>query len=287
MAAGVLCFLILGALGVYFMVDELMDMNKLPLVGQKILVIPVKGEITMEGCSGSFLTGVPVCAKVNDIKRKLEYADSSSEIKAVILDINSGGGGVSASRELMEAVRETRKPVVARIGEIGASGAYYAASAADWIIAYQDSMTGSIGVIMTLQHYYGLYSKLGINVTVIKSGDSKDIGSPYRPMEEKEKEELKQLVDEIYQNFVSDVASNRNLSYSYARNLSDGSIYLGSEARDYGLVDQLGDMDDAVDKAKELGGIRGEPDIVKVVERQRTLFDIFNFGSILDIYQNL
>jgi len=287
LVAGIFCFLILGVVGVYFMVDELMNMNQLPLVGQKILVIPIKGEITMEGCSGSFLTGVPACARVDDIKRKLEYADSSSEIKAVILDINSGGGGVSASRELMEAVRDTQKPVVARIGEVGASGAYYAASAADWVIAYQDSMTGSIGVIMTLQHYYGLYGKLGINVTVIKSGDSKDLGSPYRPIREEEKDELKHLVDKIYDDFISDVAVNRNLSYSYTKNLSDGSIYLGSEARDYGLVDQLGDMDDAVDKAKELGEIVGEPDIVRVVERKRTLFDVFNFGSKLDIYQNL
>ena len=185
--------MLLGGLGVYFIIDEFMDVNQLPVVGQKILVIPVKGEITMEGCSGSFLTGVPACARVDTIKRKLEHADESSEIKAVVLDINSGGGGVSASRELMEAIKETKKPVVARIGEVGASGAYYAASAADWVIAYKDSMTGSIGVIMTLQHYYGLYGQLGINTTVIKSGNSKDIGSPYRPMEEEERQELKTL----------------------------------------------------------------------------------------------
>ncbi len=280
----VFCFLALGAVSIYFIVNELMELNKLPFIGQKILVVPIKGQITMEGCSGSFFTGVPQCVKVDDIRQKLEYADSSSEIRAIILDINSPGGGVTASRELMEAVRGTQKPVVARIGEVGASGAYYAASAADKIVAYKDSMTGSIGVIMTIQHVYGLYEKLGLNMTVIKAGESKDLGSPYRPIEEEEKAELKEMIDIIYKDFITDIAVNRNMTYAEAEKIADGSIYLGSEAKQLGLVDELGNMDTAIEIAKQLGGIPGEPDIVYVVQRQKTVFDIFNFGSNNDIY---
>ena len=275
----VICFLSLLAVGIYFIIGELVNINKLPIIGGKILVIPIKGEITMEGCSGNIFTGIPRCVKVGDIKEKLKYAESNNEIKAIILDINSPGGGVTASRELMKAVKKTKKPIVARIGEVGTSGAYYVASAADKIVAYKDSITGSIGVIMTLQHYYGLYEKLGINVTVIKAGKSKDIGSPYRPIKDEEKEELKSMVDKIYHDFVSDVAENRNLSYSYVENISDGSIYLGTDAKKLHLIDEIGNMDKAIEIAKKLGKIEGEPDIIKVVPRKRGIFDIFGFNS--------
>ncbi len=145
--------------------------------GNKIAVIRIKGEITSESCGGG-LFGATGCAQASTISKKLKDADNDPNVRAIVLDINSGGGGVVASGNIMQSIRDTEKPVVAYIGDSGASGAYYAASAADWIIADRNSLTGSIGVIMTLTQYYGLYDKLGINTTVIKAGKSKDIGSP-------------------------------------------------------------------------------------------------------------
>ena len=237
----------------------------------KVVVIPIKGTITSGGCGDVF--GGGQCASVDVVKRMIKEAEEESSVKAIVLDINSGGGFVVASREMMRAVRDCKKPVVARIGESGASGAYYVASAADKIVADDNSITGSIGVIMSIQHYYGLFDKLGINMTIIKSGKSKDIGSPYREMREDEKEELKAMIDKIYYSFISDVAINRNLSVSYVENISDGSIYLGSDAKELGLVDSLGGLDDAIDLASELAGIEGKP-VIKEVVQKRSIFDL-------------
>jgi protease IV len=249
-----------------------MKMAQLPIVGQKVAIIPIKGEITAEGCSASLFSSAS-CANVAAIKEMLKAADKDDSVRAVVLDINSGGGSVVPSRELAYVVRDMKKPVVACIRETGASGAYYIASAADHIVADKDSMTGSIGVIMSIQHMYGLYEKLGINVTVIKSGKVKDIGSPYREMTPDEKAELTGMVNEIYDDFVADVALNRNMSVEYVKNISDGSIYLGKDAKDLGLIDSLGTIDDAVHIAADLGDIEGEPGIQKTASRSFTIWD--------------
>lgn len=249
-------------------------MGQLPLMGQKIAIIPLKGEITAEGCSASLFSSAS-CANVAAIKEMLKAADKDDSIRAVVLDINSGGGSVVPSRDLSRTVKEMKKPVVAYIGETGASGAYYVASAADYIVTDKDSMTGSIGVIMTIQQMYGLYDKLGLNVTVIKSGRVKDIGSPYREMTPEENKELTDMVDKIYEDFISDVAVNRNLSVDYVRNVSDGSIYLGRDAKNMGLVDSLGGIDDAVQIAAVLGNVSGEPGIQKTASKTLTIWDLF------------
>lgn len=265
-----MCFLVTVALIALFIGG--VKMAQLPIVGQKVAIIPVKGEITAEGCSASLFSSAS-CANVASIKEMLKAADKDDSIRAIVLDINSGGGSVVPSRELAYAVKDMKKPVVACIRETGASGAYYVASAADHIIADRDSMTGSIGVIMTLQHMYGLYDKLGINVTVIKSGKVKDIGSAYREMTPEEEAELTDMVNTIYEDFVSDVAINRNLSVEYVKSISDGSIYLGKEAMDLGLIDSLGGIDDAVQIAADLGDIQGEPGIQKTASRSLTIWD--------------
>lgn len=234
--------------------------------GNNIAVIPIKGEITMEGCSSSIF-GSAQCAQVSTIKGMIEDANKDNSVKAIILDIDSGGGSVVASRELMRAVKQSKKPVIAWIGESGASGAYYVASASDKIIADKDSITGSIGVIMSIQHYYELYGKIGINTTVIKAGDTKDIGSPYRPMTDAEKKELQSILDRIYDDFIRDVANNRNLSVDYVKSISKGNIYLGSQAKDLDLIDEVGGFDDAVKIAADLGGIKGTPKLKEVKAR--------------------
>jgi protease-4 len=255
---GVLCAFILV---IAFVIAALVGGMDMPSVsGGNVAVVPIYGTITMGGCGGSILSSES-CADVSEIKQELKDADKDPSVKAIVLDVYSGGGNVVASRELMRAVKGTKKPTVAWIGEIGASGAYYAASAANRTVADEDSMTGSIGVIMFIEHYYGLFDWIGINVTTIKAGNSKDIGSPYRPMTEDEQKEMQDMINKVYDSFVRDVAENRHLDYEYVRNISQGKIYLGSEAKDIGLVDETGGFDDAVRLAAELGGIKGEPGI--------------------------
>lgn len=236
----------------YILINE--DFN---LLGDTIMIVPVKGVITLDECSAGLIAS-GACAQASVIKKLLEAADDDPQVKAVVLDINSGGGAIVASRELMRAVAKTEKPVVAWIGESGASGAYYVASAADKIVADRNSITGSIGVIAGFIHYYGLMDKLGINMTVITSGDNKDVGSPYRQMTDEEREDLQELVDTIHADFVADVAVNRNLSLIYVTELADGKIYLGSEALELGLIDYTGGADLAFEIAKDLAGITGD-----------------------------
>jgi protease-4 len=268
----VVTFAVLGlfVLVIAFAIAALMSGLSMPAlgVGGNVAVIPVQGSITLGGCPAS-LFSIEDCAQVEVIKKQLRDADRDPSVKAIVLDIYSGGGNVVASRELMRAVKRTEKPVVAWIGEVGASGAYYVASAADKIVADEDSMTGSIGVIMFVQHYYDLMDKIGVNVTVIKAGDSKDIGTPYRPMTEEEKAELQRMIDKVYISFMSDVAENRNLDLDYVKNVSRGNIYLGVEAKEIGLVDELGGLDDAVKLAGKLGGIEGEPGVKKPERKLR------------------
>jgi protease IV len=248
----------------------------IPTIGYTVAVIPVRGEITSDACGGSLLGGVTQCATVSEVTAQLQAAEDDPLVKAIVLDIDSGGGGVVASGNMMRAVKNTNKPVVAYIGESGASGAYYVASASDWIIADRNAITGSIGVIMTVQHYYGLYDKLGINVTVIKSGNSKDIGSPYRPMTDKEKEELTDMVDNIYRDFIWNVAINRGMEVAEVEKLADGSIYLGATAEENGLIDETGSIDDAINKAAQLGNITGEPVVRWEESTQETgILDLF------------
>jgi protease-4 len=116
---------------------------------------------------------------------------------------------------------------------------------------------------MFIEHYYDLFDWVGINVTTIKAGNSKDIASPYRPMEPAEKQQLKDMIEKVYTSFVTDVAENRKLDVEHVRNISQGRIYLGIEAKELDLVDELGGFDDAVELAAELGGIHGEPGIQK------------------------
>jgi len=261
---------------------------RLPEFGANIAIIPVYGEITLEGCPAGLFES-PSCADVGDIKKKLDLAVEDDAIKAIVLEINSGGGSVVASRELMDSIRNCKKPVVAWIGETGASGAYYAATGADRIVADRNSIMGSIGVIMTMQHYYGLMEKIGINMTVIKAGKSKDIGSPYRPATDEEKTELQEMVDSVYNDLVTDIAVNRNLSVRYVRNISDGSIYIGAKAFSLGLVDYLGTREDAIKIAAELGGVEGEPKL-KEIKLKKSLEEIlsgFSAGVGNDIARSL
>lgn len=238
------------------------DMEFPSLMGGYVAVIPIHGPIMMSGCGGGIFASAD-CVSVENVKEELRKADGNPSVSAILLDISSGGGQVVASRELMREIKRTNKPVVAWIGEVGASGAYYAASSADLIVADETSMTGSIGVRMEMAHYYELLEAVGVNITVIKAGESKDIGSPYRPMTKEEEQELKKMVEGVYDSFLSDIAENRGMSMDYVRSIAGGRIYLGLEAEKIGLVDDLGGFEYALERASELGKIRGEPKVLR------------------------
>lgn len=182
-------------------------------------------------------------------------------IKAIVIRVDSPGGGIGPSQEIYRELIKTRsvKTVISSMGSVAASGGYYVASGAQFIMANSGTITGSIGVIMEHINLTELARKIGISPLVIKSGEFKDMGSPFREMEDQEKQLLQQVVDELHQQFVSDAARARNKPEDAMAKLADGRIYTGQTALDLDLVDRLGNLEDAVAWAAELAGIEGEP----------------------------
>jgi protease-4 len=221
--------------------------------------------------------GVILDAKdtVAELKR---FGDSSS-VKAIVLRIDSPGGGVVPSQEIHDAVQRVRskhkKTVVASMGTVAASGGYYIAAAADRIIANPGTLTGSIGVIMELVNLEGLLKKVGVEGIVVKSGHYKDIGSPFRKMGPDDRRVLQAVMDDVHDQFIEAVAEGRSLDVAAVRKLADGRIFTGRQAVDAKLVDELGDLDDAVRIAADLVGIEGEPTVVEPKKR-------FSIKEIID-----
>lgn len=206
-----------------------------------------------------------------DTVAELKRFGESSSVKAIVLRIDSPGGGVVPSQEIHDAVQRVRskqhKTVVASMGTVAASGGYYIATAADRIVANPGTLTGSIGVIMELVNLEGLLQKVGVESVVVKSGHYKDIGSPFRKMSPDERRLLQALMDDIHNQFIEAVAKGRSLEIAAVRTLADGRILTGRQARDARLVDELGDLEDAVRLAADLAGIEGEPQIVEPKKR--------------------
>ncbi|RLG58627.1 MAG: signal peptide peptidase SppA [Candidatus Hydrothermarchaeota archaeon] len=232
--------------------------------GDKVAIIPIYGEITMGDGTLSSKGVTPT-----KLRKYFEQACEDSSIKAVVLEINSPGGSVVASEEIAELVKKCKKekPVVAWLGDIATSGAYYVASSSSYIVADKASITGSIGVISIFPEYSGLLKKIGINVTIIKAGEYKDFASGFRPMREEEKEMMQSVIMEIYEEFIREVAENRNLSEEYIKKLAEGKIYSGKQAKEFGLVDEVGSKEKAIKKACELAGIEGEPEVITYYKR--------------------
>ncbi len=197
-------------------------------------------------------------------------------IKAIILRVNSPGGGVAPSQEIYREVRKTAatKTVIASMGSVAASGGYYVACAANKIVANPGTLTGSIGVIMEFVQLEDLLQKIGVGMEVLKSGEFKDIGSPYRRLSEKEKELLSSLISDIQKQFVEAVAQGRNLPVERVREIADGRILSGSQSKELGLVDQLGNFQDAVELAKQMAGIKGEVALVYPKKSRGKLWDL-------------
>lgn len=222
---------------------------------------------------------IPILGTIEDstvlLKQITDFTKDKS-IKAVILRIDSPGGGVGASQEIYREIGRTReeKPVVVSMGGTAASGGYYIASACDRIVANPGTITGSIGVIMQYYQYKELAEKIGIKREVIKSGEFKDIGNPDRELTEKEREILNAVILDIQSQFVNAVASGRNLPVEKVREIADGRILTGAMAKEKGLVDQLGNFEDAVTLTKKLAGIDGEVNLIYPQKKKPKLLDI-------------
>jgi protease-4 len=193
----------------------------------------------------------------------LKQAEEDPSVKAVVLHVDSPGGSVVGSDEIYQQVLTMTKPIVVSMGELAASGGYYVSAPAAEIFANPGTLTGSIGVISQFINIGDLLEEYGVEVTTVKSGEFKDLGSLYRSMSDEEIATWQAIIDETYEGFVEIVASGRGLPVDEVEELADGRIYTGRQAMELGLVDELGNLSAAIQRAAELGGIEGEPRIVE------------------------
>jgi protease-4 len=242
-----------------------MDISGLSALAQSkkkaVGVVEIFGVITQGSSSRAWERGS------QQISKKIRSLAADKDVKAILLDINTPGGSVGSVQEIYSSIKraklETKKPFIARFGEVSASGGYYVASACDLIVAQPGTITGSIGVIFSVSNFEGLMKKVGYKNEAIKSGKFKDIGSPTREMTPEERKLLQAMIDDSYEQFVAAVSEGRKMTVEKTKTLADGRIYTGRQAVDLGLVDKLGDLQDALDAAGEMGGIGKNPRVMR------------------------
>ncbi|MBN1421270.1 MAG: signal peptide peptidase SppA [Planctomycetes bacterium] len=243
----------------------------------RVAVIDISGFLRVEE-EGGFLRSRP--GTVYEVRAALRRAAADARVKAIVLRIDSPGGGVTASDILNREIRrwkdETKRPVVACIVDVGASGGYYVACAADEIIAHPTAVTGSIGVIMQTFDLSGLLAKIGVKSEAIKSGEKKDLASIWREMSAEERAILQGIVARMYERFIDVVAKGRKLAPEKVGALADGRVFTADEAKEAGLIDRTGYMEDAVARAKILAAI----DDARVIRYTRG-------GGRADLYAHL
>jgi protease-4 len=217
-----------------------------------------------------------VISSSQEAVEQIDEFGKDDNIKAVVLRIDSPGGGVAASQEIYAAVKRVRKNkiVVASLGSVAASGGYMIACATNKIVANPGTVTGSISAIMYFANAEDLLKKIGIKPSVIKSGRYKDIGSPARGMSDDEKQILQALVDDIFFQFIDVVAQDRKIPQEDVKKLADGRVFSGKQALQHKLIDFLGDKSFAVQLAGKMANIKGAPDVVYPKKKDITFFDL-------------
>jgi protease-4 len=251
-------------------------------IGVALLALPIVGKKGFLAKSNK-VGVVEVVGIIADSKATLNNLKKFREndaIKAVVLRINSPGGAVGPSQEILEEVNRTKrkKKVVASMGALAASGGYYIASGADVIVANAGTLTGSIGVIMNFANVEKLTQKIGVDLYNLHAGKFKDVGTPYRSMTPVEKEYLQKLLDDVHEQFIVDVARGRHMLAHKVREVADGRVFTGEIAKNLGLVDKLGDLQDSIDLAGRLGGIKGKVEAVYPPKEKLSLFNLI-FGD--------
>jgi len=247
-----LIFGILFAVLIFVSLIAALFQKNLP-VGDRIALIRIEG---------------PIIDSKETLDELKDYVKDPS-IKALVLRIDSPGGAVAPSQEIYEEVRKavTKKKIIVSMGSVAASGGYYIASPATKIIANPGTLTGSIGVIMEIPNVEGLMNKIGVKTEVIKSGQHKDIASVFRGIKKEEKEILQNVLDNVHEQFIEAVAEGRKMVRSDVKKIADGRVFTGEQALKVGLVDSLGNLEDAQKTAAQLAGIRGEPVVITKKEK--------------------
>lgn len=233
--------------------------HKVP-IGERVALIRVEG----------------VIVDSKDIIEELKEHSNDYSIKAIVLRIDSPGGAVVPAQEIYEEIKKikSKKKVVVSMGSVAASGGYYISSPADKIIANPGTLTGSIGVIMEIPNFEGLMNKIGVKTEIIKSGRHKDMVSIFKSMAPEEKKIIQAVLDDVHDQFIKAVAEGRNMKIEDIKKMADGRIFTGKNAKELGLVDELGNLEDAIKLAGKISGIKGEPRVVSKKER-------FNFLDII------
>ncbi len=246
---------LLAAVGAFFLAIIVLSIiisilsrdSNLPF-GEKVAIIDIEGIISDSA----------------DITDEIRHYAERDDVKAVVLRINSPGGAVGPAQEIYREVKRLRrtKRVVASMGGVAASGGYYIAAAADKIVANPGTITGSIGVIIEFINVEDLFRKLGLKGYVVKSGRFKDVGSPLREMSQEDVRLLQDVIDDVHRQFVDAVAQGRGLKREQVERIADGRIFSGAQAVEHGLVDVLGNQQDAIDLVARLAGIEGRPSVI-------------------------
>ena len=257
--ASVLGFALLFTASVFF-VTAMIGGGKRLVGGSGVGLVEVKGLI---------IDSQEIVRELNDFRK-------DDNVKAVVLRIDSPGGVVGPSQEIYAEVKKlaARKKVVVSMGSVAASGGYYIASPASLILANPGTITGSIGVLMRFSNLEGLMGKIGMKSFTLKTGKFKDVGSPARPMTEQEKEMLQNVIDSTHGQFVKAVAEGRRLPIADVKAIADGRIFTGEQAMAIKLVDRLGTLQDAVEEAGRLAGIKGEPELIRPTKKKKLLLDM-------------
>ena len=263
--------MVLVVVGFFVLLGVVSKLGVFSLVrGERVAVLPIDGLIT-----GSD-------AVIEQLKK---FAKDDS-VKAIVLRLNTPGGGVGPSQEIYEEVRKIRgkKVILASMGALAASGGYYIACATDKIYANPGTITGSIGVIMQFVNVKNFIEKIGVKGFVIKSGNFKDTGSPIREMNPEERKILQGVIDNVHSQFVNAVVEGRKLERDKVLAIADGRIFSGEQAKELGLVDMLGNQEDAVAEAGKMANIEGEPQVVTPPKKKFSILDLLRdeAKSIID-----
>ncbi|WP_079510059.1 signal peptide peptidase SppA [Mesobacillus jeotgali] len=233
----------------------------------KIAVLSINGVIQDTGDAQSFFESPLYNHQA--FMDQLDYVKESDDVKAIILQVNSPGGGVVESAEIHDKIKEiqkdTKKPIYVSMGSMAASGGYYVSAPADKIFASPETLTGSLGVIMQGMNYAGLAEKYGVEFTTIKSGPYKDIMSPTRPMTEEERKILQSMIDNSYEGFVKVISEGRGMSVEQVKKIADGRIYDGRQAKQLNLIDGFGYLEDVIEKVRKDEKL-GDATVVKYTE---------------------
>ena len=253
-------FLILLLIGSVFCAVGMLGGDRHYTVGNGVGLLEIKGII---------IDSQETVKQLNDLRK-------DDRVKAVVLRIDSPGGVVGPSQEIHAEIKKLakKKKVVVSMGSVAASGGYYIAAAANYIFANPGTITGSIGVLMRFSNMEGLMGKIGMKAFTLKTGKFKDVGSPAHPMSEPERAMLQAVIDNAHSQFVKAVAEGRKLPEAEVRTIADGRIFTGEQALALKLVDRIGTLQDAIEEAGRLGGISGEPKLIRPPKKKRLLLDM-------------